>query len=434
LLILSLFVLTSVAFLPIPTQGKVGFQTEFPIAQTSLGFNQFNPSLAIFSSSIMCVAWDENIDGNTEIFVARSIDGGDSFGSPLRLTDSDGQTDYSRPVLDFDADGRLLVAWESKVLGDADILIVKSHDTWGTFTSPVEASDGPVATEQVYPDMTVDDGGVVHLVWEDRRDNRDIRASSATVSTLDFGVSVKVNDDIGNSWQEEPTIDADGQGDVYVAWYDRRDGDPRIYVAKSTDGGQTYGFNMQASGSTTPPQFEPDIKVIGGNVHVVWQDGRTEVNRDIYYASAPSHSLVFGASAKVNRGSSESNQGAPSLFVEPDGTVHVVWQDYRDDVSDVYYGVSTNGGRSFRDEKVNEAAGDSILEKDYPQVSVNAEGTIYVVWQDMDVDDTKVVMAISGNGGNGLNSSDLLMWIVMAVVIVVIAVALTVMIRRRRAG
>jgi hypothetical protein len=433
-MIVTFFVMGAVAFLPTASQGDIGFQTEFPIAQTSSGFNQLNPSLATFSSNIICVGWDENINGNTEIFVARSIDGGDSFGSPIRLTDSDGQTNHSRPVLDFDSSGRLLVAWESEVLGDTDILVVKSQDPWGSFTSPVEASDGPMDTEQVYLDLAVDDGGIVHVVWEDRRDNRDVRASSAPVSTLDFGGSVKINDDLGNAWQEEPTIDTDEHGDVYVAWYDRRDGDPSIYMAKSTDGGQTYGSNLRVSGSTTPPQFEPDIEVIGGNVHVVWQDGRTGVNRDIYYASAPSDSLVFGTSVKVNRGTSESNQGTPSLSVEPDGTVHVVWQDYRDGVSDVYYGVSSDGGRTFRDEKVNEAGGDPILEKAYPQVSVNTERTIYVVWEDMDVDDAKTMMAISGNGGNGLGSTDLLMWIVIAVLAVVVATAVVVFIRRRRAG
>lgn len=433
-------VLVSTAFLATTAQGQDSFQTEFPIAATSLGVNQSNPSLAISSSGIIYVAWDENIDGNTEIFLSRSLDSGDNFGSPIRLTDSAGQANYSNPVLALDSTGTLLVAWEHQTDGDTDILVAKSQDPWGSFTSPAEASDGPDDTEQILPDLVVDSGGTVHVAWEDLRDDRDIRVSTATVSALTFGGSVEVNDDAGSSWQQEPSIAVDGQDNVYIAWYDRRDTDPYAYLAKSTNGGQSYGSNVKVSGSTVAPQFEPEITIVGGKIHCVWQDGRTGITRDIYFASAPSDTLAFGSSVKVNSGVTNTNQRAPALYVEQDGTIHVVWQDFRDSVFDVYYGVSTNGGTSFRDEKVNEAPGNSILEKANPRVTVDADGIIYVVWEDTEWDDAKIMMAISGNGGNGngngngLISMDLLMWIIIAVVAVVIVIVLVALVRRRRSG
>jgi len=433
------FILASAAFLATTSQVQGDFLTEFPIAAIPPGVDQLNPSLVASSSGIIYVAWDENINGNTEIFLVRSVNGGDSFSSPIRLTDSDGEANQSRPVLGLHSTGTLLVAWESKVSGDTDILVAKSQGQWGSFTSPVEASDGPDDTEQIYADLVVDSGGTVHVVWEDLRDDRDIRASTAPISTLVFGGSVKVNDDTSSSWQHEPTIAVDEQDSLYIAWYDRREVDPYIYLAKSTNGGQTYGSNVQVSGSSVGPQFEPEITVVGGKVCVVWQDGRTGVNRDIYFASAPSDTLTFGSSVKVNSGTSLSNQRAPALYVEQDGSIHVVWQDFRDGVSDVYYGISNNGGTTFNDEKVNEAPGDPVLEKAYPQVAVDTDGIIYIIWEETGWDDTEITMAISGGGngngnGNGPGSTDLLLWMVIAVVAFAVVILFTFLFKRRRAG
>jgi hypothetical protein len=351
------------------------------------------------------------------------------------LTDSAGLANQSNPVIGLDSGGTLLVAWEHQTDGDTDILVAKSQDPWGSFTSPAEASDGPDDTEQVLPDVVVDSGGKVHVAWEDRRDDRDIRTSTTPVSALAFGASVLVNDDGGSSWQEEPSIAVDEQDNVYIAWYDRRDTDPYVYLAKSTNGGQTYGSNVKVSGSTVAPQFEPEITIVGGIIYCVWQDGRTGIARDIYFASAPSDTLAFGSSVKVNSGMTNTNQRAPALYVEQDGTIHVVWQDFRDGVFDVYYGISTNGGTSFTDEKVNEAPGNSILEKGNPRVAVDADGIIYVVWEDREWDDAKIMMAISGNGGNGNGNGngpipmDLLMWIIIAVVAVVVVIVLVALVR-----
>jgi hypothetical protein len=432
--------LVSTTFLPAHAQEPGTFQSEFAVAPESIGTNQSNPALLVASSGIIYVAWDEEIDGFSEIFVTRSTDQGQNFDSPIQLTDSGGKSNQTNPDIGMDSTGILLVAWEDRMDGDSDIFVSKSQSQWGSFTTPVEASDGPTATDQINPSLVVDGLDSVHMAWEDLRDDYDIRASSASVATLNFGTSVKVNDDTGSSWQHEPSITVDNN-DLYIAWYDRRDVDPFIYISKSTDGGASYDTNIRIeSDPAKGPQFEPEITVSGGRIYVVWQDGRSGVSRDIFLASSPTSTISFSEGVQVNGGTTDTNQRSPALVLAGNGTIHVVWQDFRDQVSDIYYAASTDGGSSFVDERVNEVPGDAILEKTKPEVALSAEGVLYAVWEDQQTEDSRIIMATSipedtenGNGEDDVASTDI-NWILILVVIVLVLVVVIAVVLRRRSG
>lgn len=428
-------------FFPAFAEEAMGFEPEYEIASQTSGTNQSNPSFVISPSGNVFVVWDEEIDGYSEIFIARSTNQGKSFASPIQLTDSGGQSNQTNPVLGLDSNDALIVAWEDRTDGDSDIHVGKI-DPWNSFVSK-QLSDGPDGTDQINPSLAVDGLDRVHIAWEDLRTDKDIRALSGSSGILPSGPSVRVDDDTGSAWQHEPSVAVDEDNNVYVAWYDRRDVDPIMYLSKSSDGGASYEANIPVeNGAAQGPQFEPDITVSGGRIYAIWQDGRSGVSRDIYVASAPTSTLVFGGGVRVNSGANPSNQRSPDVYVEEDGTIHAVWQDFRDTVYDVYYASSTDVGSSFSNEKANSNPGDATLEKGNPDIAVNAQGIIYIVWEEQMADDSRIMMAtlgLDGNGGNGGNGGDgqlfgidLLLWIVLILVIVVIIVVAVLMRRRSR--
>jgi hypothetical protein len=431
--------LIGLAFLPVYAQGPKDFQTEFEIAPITLGTNQTNPSLLVSSSGVVYVAWDEMVDNASEIFVVRSLDQGAIFESPIQVTDSNGDSNQTNPSIALSSGGLLNIAWEDRMDDNSDIFVSRSSDPWGTFMTPVEASDATGDSDQINPAIVIDSLGNIHVAWEDLRDDVDIRVSKATISTLNFGASVKVNDDTGTAWQHEPSIAVDSGDSIYIAWYDRRDVDPYIYISKSSDGGLTYGANVLVD-DAGGPQFEPSIDIVSNRVHLVWQDGRSGLGRDIYYASGDVSTLTFTGSILLNSGTTSTNQREPHLSVESGGEVHVVWHDFRDLVHDIYYAHSDDGGVSFEDQKVNEAQGDAILEKATPKV-VGIDGAVFVVWEDEEMNDARIMMTSSGeigdggNGGdNGDTSADSFPWIMIIVIvlILVIVVALLSLISRRK--
>ena len=368
------------------------FVREADAAPDTPGTRQENPSILAAPTGAVYLAWDEAVDGVREIFVTRATGPGQPFDVAVQVTDGD--ADQTHPALAWAPGGLVVLAWADATGGDTDIVAVKSDGAWPAFTTPVQVSDGPGSSSQTLPALVVDGSGTVHVAWEDLRADRDIRAASAPVSSLAFGASVRVDDDPGNAWQHEPSLAA-GDGILYVAWWDRREIDPRIYVATSSDGGAAFGANVRVTG-TGGPEFEPDIAVHNGRLYAVWQDGRSGVGRDIYVARASPSTLDFGSAVQVNGGAGSSNQRSPSLAIAGDGAVSVVWEDFRDAVFEVYHAVSRDGGIAFAEGRVHQERGETNLDKPGPVVAVTGDGTVWVAWEDQRPGDTRIAFAYSG--------------------------------------
>lgn len=71
-----------------------------------------------------------------------------------------------------------------------------------------------------------------------------------------------------------------------------------------------------------------------GNMHLAYS-GETDGDRDIYYTVMDEDTEVW--STPVNLSDNTSASENPGLFVGPDDTVHIVWQDNADGDIDVYY-------------------------------------------------------------------------------------------------
>ena len=73
---------------------------------------------------------------------------------------------------------------------------------------------------------------------------------------------------------------------ICITWFDDRNGSFDIYFAKSTDGGISFEPNVRVddTGSLANSQVHPSIAAgIDGNIHVAWADRRNS-NKDIYFA------------------------------------------------------------------------------------------------------------------------------------------------------
>lgn len=93
-------------------------------------------------------------------------------------------------------------------------------------------------------------------------------------------------------------------------------------------------------------------------------------------------------------GGSQTNQFYPNSIVDPDGNIHLVWQDNTDILNsgpdfDIFYKVCKNGNWSEIQLISSESNGNSYT----PKIAINSTGFIYIVWADMSDYD--------GSGGDG---------------------------------
>ncbi len=197
------------------------------------------------------IVWQDNRDGNFEIYYRRSTDAGATWGSEVRLTNT--STESYSPVIAVSGQN-LHIAWRegnftpdtiiADTTSDYNIYYMKSTDdglTWGT---PIKLNSNS-RRYRSYPSLSVV-GSMVNVVWEENWwfDGHYIYPCW----TLHFVRSVNN----GNTWSVDtclvknnncyalsPTI-ALRDSLIGISWCDNRDGNWEVYFKKGILSGGVY--------------------------------------------------------------------------------------------------------------------------------------------------------------------------------------------------
>ena len=262
---------------------------------------------------------------------------------------------------------------------------------WLPKAKRIDTDDGPLGSNKWSPRISFS-GNSVYAVWRDFRNGKediyfnyshDIGATwQASDIRLDMG------DLPGNSHSSYPQISSI-ENNVYVVWQDERNGwRSDIYFNYSHDGGATW----QASDirlNTGDPQGHSSsrhlqISCYENHVYVVWQDFRNG-SSDIYFNYSHDKGLTWQAlGIRLDTGDSPGNFSSYTPQISSSGNhVYVVWYDYRNGRSDIYFNYSLNSGADWQASDIRLDTGD-FQGRSYsysPQIS-SFENNIYVTWQD----------------------------------------------------
>ncbi len=311
------------------------------------------------------VTWQDNRDGNNEIYYKRSTDGGITWTTDTRLTNNSASSGSSS----ISVSGTTVhIILRDNRDGNDEIYYKRSTDSgvnWGVDTRLTNFTS--VSTS---PSLAVS-GLMVHVVWYDQRDgNREIYYKRSTDAGITWGTDNRLTnnpDDAVNA-----SIGIFGSS-VYVVWDDDRDNNNEIYFKLSTDNGITWGSDTRLTNDAANSVL-PSIAVTGSNLHVVWHDTRNGTNK-VYYKRSTDGGSTWGTDTRLS--SNSNTQVFPSVAVSGT-TVHVVWYDLRDGNYEIYNKRSTNSGTLWgADTRLTNASGTSS----YPSVSLSGSA-VHVVWND----------------------------------------------------
>lgn len=185
---------------------------------------------------------------------------------------------------------RVLVAWEDRRAGHTRIVTAYSPDDGRHFGPTRQLNDlvwrGQMGgfgrgTGVMRVALSSDAATGVAAVWADKRDflaGYDVYAALASGQNLSFKANEKVQDQFGDAISQwHPAIGASpGLGPV-IAWDDDRDGNPDIWLAWRL--GEGWSDNLAVPGASGPGvQSDPSLILeSNGDLHLVWVD-KAELN------------------------------------------------------------------------------------------------------------------------------------------------------------
>ncbi|MBN1764024.1 MAG: LamG domain-containing protein [Sedimentisphaerales bacterium] len=328
------------------------------------------------------IAWAEGDAGQRDIYITRKSADTGLFDTPINIT-NDADTDQCCPDIAMDAQGTLLLTWQSQDNSEGNWEIYFATSTDGTHWSQTQVDVDNQDANQTNPVIVVDNNSPaqVYIAWEDDRSgNQDIFLASSNNNFLTQTIIPVTNN---SADQTDPVMAVDSvNGGVYLAWTDTRNGNLDIYGAASSDLWQNIPL-------VTKPgdQFEPDLAYspLENTLHMVWVDN-SNGNNDIFYGTG-SGGLPAAPIQGINivDDSSDADQTAPAIVLagtENDTSVFVAWQDDRNvpfsGDSDIYM-VNPTSDTNTNILVTNDPSHNN---QTCPVIGTNEENQPYLIWID----------------------------------------------------
>jgi len=334
------------------------------------------PATVSDSNGDIWAAWHAGpIGGSRDIYVGKLAAGADNFGSGVQLTNN--ADDQCNPVIAIGSDDKLYVAWQDNRQGDWDIYVSTSVDgiSWSTNTRINDPNNG----NQVNPAIVVDgqSPNQVYVVWQDdRAGNQDIYIAVSNNGFATPAVSQQITSN--SSDQVEPAIAADSDNTIYVVWTDtRNNGKNDIYGAASNNGPWTNIAVVTEEDSQSSPAISTEA--VGDILHLVWVDDRSG-DDDIFYDKTIGGLSPLTGSSIIDSFEAGTDQISPVIITTGstgnDLKVFACWRDERNADADLYFAeISSDSG-------TNVFVGDDGTNTDQsePAIGIDGHGYPYLVW------------------------------------------------------
>ena len=234
----------------------------------------------------------------SRILFSRSTDAGETWSTAQKISDIEGNcldddstTEGAIPAIG--PDGEIYVAWagpegivmdrsfDGGITFGEDIFVAEQVGGWG-WGYEIDGIYGNGLPQTICDTSSSPNRGSVYILWADQRNgalNPDIFLIKSTDKGATWGSIKKVNDDISGRPQFFPWMCIDPvTGIIYIVYYDRRNtisAMNEVYLARSTDGGETFE-NYLISESAFEAQFQEfigdytNIIAYNGKIYPVW--------------------------------------------------------------------------------------------------------------------------------------------------------------------
>ncbi len=329
------------------------------------------------SAGTVGVAWEDNRDGTPQCYLAVKPADAAAFRPEARLS----RGECYEPVLQALDGGRFVAAWEEDGRVRAQV--------WPGGT-PHDLSARAAAQVTL-----ASHGRALYAAWAEQAG----RFRRIIVARLDVeGDALRVSPaqpvEAGTPADEQgwPALAISGDGDLTVAWEDRRYRHTVPLTSHSRDRGKTFAAPVRLadtrSGSVDglgagTGTMRPTLAVRGARgVVAVWLDKRDFLSGYDVYAAFDAGERRFGRNLKVQDSFGDNiAQWHATVVADGEGRLVVLWDDARDGTADIW--LAEWDGADFGEDFSFPGGAGPGAQSD-PVASFDAGGALHVVWLDRD--------------------------------------------------
>jgi hypothetical protein len=349
------------------------------------------PSIRIDDEGRISLAWvEEDKDVRTVLYAGTEKLGG-PIGAPVTVNQPT-EAPYMRqeaPALAV-VGNDVFLTWaltHPKLTADKpfsnELRLSRSTDGGKTFLPSILVNDDEQVIGHSFDSIHVAPDGVLHLAWIDGREGKKESGTFVTRST-DHGRTVatnlKVDDNTCVCCRTSLTTGPDGT--LYVAWRKVLPGDLReTVVARSTDGGSTFSAPVIVGHDKWVfPGCPHRPASIGTDrlerLYVVWYTEGIDETPAVFLAYSDDRGATFSPKQKLNV-SKGTFPDHPQMAVDQDGRLVIVWEEQSPVRREVVMSLSLDRGQTFSaPQKLNEKKGQT------PSLSMNAKGLAALAWME----------------------------------------------------
>jgi hypothetical protein len=298
------------------------------------------PSVIVLADGSLAAHWLVKSASSTyayDVNIARSKDGGKTWGKPVVPHTDKTQTEHGFVSLIALPDGRAGAIWldgrnlkDVKDEGDEHTPLPVSMtlryaaiDADGNLSDEMQLDDRVCECCQTSAALT-SEGAIAVYRDRSKKEVRDIYTVSRQQGSWSTPRAVHADNwEINGCPVNGPSVSADG-GRVAVAWYTGANDSPRVKAAFSTDAGATFGEPIQVDDGETLGRVDV-LLLPDGSALVCWLSGNAEGGAIKVRRVQPDGSL--GPPAVIAKTDISRSSGFPRMALLGD-EVHFAWTEF----------------------------------------------------------------------------------------------------------
>ena len=373
-----------------------------PVNLSNTSGESIRVQLLVDGNYIYTVWSDDSIGGVDDVFFAKSNDGGKVFDTPINLSQNNGSSAFPRLAV---SESNVYVTWYDYSPGQSDIFFAKSNDGGKNF-EVTNITDTPMPS---YNPWIVAFSNYVYIVFNDGGRSAilelpDGQTRIVDISTGDEELVILVSQDYGEtfeftnlsntanklSWNARIKV---SEPNIFVTWNEMITNQSDVFFSKSSDHGKSFSRPINLSNSSLNT-VDSALGVFENNLYIVWND-MTKRSTNIFFAKSEDDGETFGKPINLSNTSGTPIISRDGSLAVSDGNIFLVWYDKSGKGNYIYFTKSTDGGLTFSTpinlSQTNETS-------KFAQVVANGKN-VYVVWQDFSLGNSEIFLRESTDYG-----------------------------------